>query len=143
MEFDETEEQQPGEQQVDIYSKWAILGFSLFFSPLAGGILLMLNLRSTGYKKEGNIVLIFSIAYFLLSRTLLGYLTKILSFPSQNLFIFVLILDIIGGGILAEYFYKKYFPDDEYEYKGILRPLIVLLLITIPISMLYLNMAPK
>lgn len=143
MEIDETDELQSQEPGVAIYSKWAILGFSIFFSPLVGGILLMLNLRSIGYKKEGNIILLFAIIYFFLSRILLGYLTKMLNFPNQNLVVFVLVLDIIGGGILAEYFFKKYFPDNDYEYKSILKPLIVLLLITIPISMLYLNMGSK
>lgn len=130
MRIQENEDQQPDEQAAAIYSKWTVLGFSIFFSPIAGAILLMLNLRSAGYKKEGNLVLLFSIAYQLLSSIIFTYIGK-------NLVNYTLISAIIGGGILAEYFFKKYFPEDNYEHKSIWRPLAVALLITIPLVMLY------
>jgi hypothetical protein len=143
MLIDETEEQQPDEQGVAIYSKSAVLWFAILFSPIAGGILLMLNLRSAGYKKEGYSVLFFSLAYYVLSRTLLGYLNQTLILSIRNLFICTLILDIIGGGILAEYFFKKHFPDNDYEHKSILKPLFILLLVIIPLSLMYMTMVHK
>jgi hypothetical protein len=132
MEMQETEEQQPNEQSAAIYSKWAILGFSIFFSPIAGAILLMINLRAAGYKKEGTMVLLFSIVYQLLSAYIFFYAGK-------NLKYYTLISAIIGGGILAEYFFKKYFPDNNYEYKSILKPLMVGLLVIILLVLLFQN----
>jgi Na+-driven multidrug efflux pump len=143
MEIQEKDELQPDEREVAIYSKSAVLWFSILFSPIAGGVLLMLNLRSVGNKREGNLIFLISIVYYFLSRILLGYFNKTFSFSNQNLFICTLILDIIGGGILAEYFFKKYFPHDDYEHKSILRPLMIIFLITIPLSILYLNVVHK
>ncbi|HTE00165.1 MAG TPA: hypothetical protein VK668_12815 [Mucilaginibacter sp.] len=132
MEMQETEEQQPNEQGEAIYSRWAILGFSIFFTPIAGAILLMINLRSAGYKKEGYLVLLFSIVY----QWAVGELFKYMSENGNNYAVYSLIPAVIGGGILAEYFFKKYFPENNYEYKSILKPVMVALLITIPLVIL-------
>ncbi len=137
MLIDETEEQQPDEQGVAIYSKWAVLGFSIFFSPLIGGILLMLNLRSTGYKKEGNMVLLFVIVYQFLQGISLSYVAKAMGIAPNDptilqkpkIVIYLSIVNIIGGGILVEYFFKKYFPYDDYEHKSIKKPLLIVFLI--------------
>lgn len=145
MENEESERDQPTENGVAIYSKTAILWFSIFFSPIVGGILLMLNLRSIGYKKEGSMVLYFSIAYRILSVVVLNYFVKMPQINVSNPdfhalikpFTYSLALDIIGGGILAEYFFKKYFPDNDYERKSIARPLIIVILIAIPLGLLF------
>ncbi len=144
MEIQETGGQQPEEQEVAIYSKLAILLFSLFFSPLVGGILLTLNLRSVGNKKAGNIVLLFAIAYLFLSNVVLSYTLQRLGIPANDpnilknpqVIVCSLILNIIGGGIIAEYFFKKYFPTDDYERKSIWKPLLITIIIVIPLSML-------
>lgn len=140
MEFHETEEQREVPTKA-IYSKIAIL-FSIIFSPLAGGILLMLNLRSAGYKKQGSLVLFFAIAYQLVSGILISTLFKNISIHanahaivSNTKFItYSLIVNIIGGGILAEYFFKKYFPDNNYERKSIWKPLIIIFLISVSLT---------
>src|ERR1700761_5815406 len=74
----QTEEQEhyPEEQGVAIYSKLAILLFSIFFDPIIGGVLLMLNLRSVGYKREGTGVLLFSIAFYFISSFLISYIAS-------------------------------------------------------------------
>jgi hypothetical protein len=136
MEFEEQEEQQPEERGVAIYSKWAVLGFSVFFSPLIGGILLALNLRSAGYKDKAILVVAFSIAYQLVAGILLNQ-------SGKDLGVLSLVSNIIGGGILAEFFYKKYFPDDDYEHKSIWKPLLIVLLITIPLAIVLRDMIPK
>jgi hypothetical protein len=138
------QEQQPEEKGVAIYSKLAIVLFSIFFAPLIGGILLMLNLRSVGYKKEGSIVLLFSIVYYFISSILINYIANVLRIPlieqamlqNPKIIVSMIIMNIIGGGILAEYFFKKYFPDDDYEHKSIWRALLITLLVLIPLSML-------
>ncbi len=144
MEIQEPNEQQPEEQGVAIYSKLAVLLFSIFFSPLVGGILLMLNLRSVGYKKQGTTVLLLAIAYQFLSSIALNYIANMMRIlpndpamlRNPQMIICVFILNLIGGGILAEYFFKKYFPHDDYEHKSIWRALIITILIGIPLSML-------
>lgn len=143
MEIQETDEQRPDEQQVAIYSKWAILGFSICFSPILGGILLMLNLRSVGLKKEGTSVLLFAIAYRVVSGILLSSIIKLPAnanslelLTNTRFMMYSLVGDIIGGGILAEYFFKKYFPADHYEYKSVIRPLLVMIILIITLGFL-------
>ena len=109
-----------------IYSKRAIWGFSFFFTSIFGGVLLMQNLRDIDRKKEANIVLLFSIVYTALTI----YIVNIPENPTSSL---SYLCNIIGGLILSEYFYKKYFPNDEpYEKKKIWKPLIISILISIP-----------
>ncbi|HEY4194470.1 MAG TPA: hypothetical protein VGM63_02985 [Mucilaginibacter sp.] len=144
MEMQETDGQQPEEQGIAIYSKVAILVFSIFFSPLIGGILLMLNLRSVGYKREGTRILLFALGYQLISSVVVNYVAQMMRFKpgdpamlkSPQVIVSVAILNIIGGGVLAEYFFKKYFPHDDYQHKSIWRALLITLIISIPLSML-------
>ena len=116
MDFQDTDERQPEQQQdIAIYSKWAILGFSILVSPLVGAILLMINLRSVGFKRQSISVLLFTIAYLFLASMLIGSVLKppanvtlIELAQNKTFIIYNLVAQIIGGGILAEYFYKKY-----------------------------------
>jgi hypothetical protein len=112
-------------ETVEIYSKRAILGFSIFFSPIFGGILLVSNLKKAGYKAGANVVLAFSIMY-----TLLSFI--IVTFVSPGTRMLNIFINVVGGLILSEYFFKNYFPDDDYYPKSIKKPLIISLLITIP-----------
>jgi len=51
------------EDGVEIYSKMAIRGFSIFFSTIFGGVLLFINLKNAGYKSAAYKVLAFAIGY--------------------------------------------------------------------------------
>jgi hypothetical protein len=143
MDLQENNEQQPEQQDIAIYSKWAILGFSVFVSPLVGAILLMINLRSVGFRRQATSVLLFTIAFLFLASMVIG---SVLKFPpnitltelahNKQFIIYNLIAQIIGGGILAEYFYKKYFPADTYKYKSVWRPLAIMVIITLTLSLL-------
>ena len=141
MDIQETDDQQNDGQGIAIYSKWAIAGFSVFFSPLFGGILLMLNLRSIGLKKEGTFVLLFTIGYLFLAGIVMSSFIK----PEQlhsisdlvknsQLLIYSKIPDVIGAAILTEYFFKKYFPVDNYGRKSIWIPLLIIILINFALS---------
>jgi len=143
MEMHETEDQQNEGPGIAIYSRWAIAGFSIFFSPLIGGILLMLNLRSVGLKKEGTGILLLTIAYQIIAGVVLGSFVKVPHIQTisdlaanRQFLIYSKISDIIGAGILAEYFFRRYFPGDKYERKGVLRPLFTVILILISLSIL-------
>jgi hypothetical protein len=76
MDLQETEEQ-PKKQETAIYSKWAILLFSILASPLVGGILLMINLRSAGYKRESIRVILFVIAYLFVAAMVIASVMKL------------------------------------------------------------------
>jgi len=144
MEFQDTDEQQPEQQQQDIaiYSKWAILGFSILVSPLVGAILLMINLRSIGFRRQATSILLFTIGYLFLASIIIS---GVLNLPpnitlaqlthNKPFIIYSLVAQIIGGGILAEYFYKKYFPADHYTYKSVWRPLVVMLIIMLALNL--------
>lgn len=144
MQIQEPEEQQPEERSIAIYSKATLLFFSIFFSPLVGSVLLMLNLRSAGYKRQGTMIVLFGIAWQFLSGLVVNYAANALGFPKNDpqmfkhpqIVVLLLILNIIGGGILAEYFFKKYFPFDDYEHKSIWKALLITLVVCIPLSML-------
>lgn len=112
------------EENMKIYSKKTIWGFSIFFSAIFGGVLLMQNLKDVGRKKEGNIILILSIIYTAITI----YIVNIPEPPKSSL---TYLCNMVGGLILTEYFYKKYFPSTkEYEKKKIWKPLIISILIT-------------
>jgi len=143
MDFKDTDEQHPEQQDITIYSKWTILAFSIFFSPLIGSILLMINLRSVGFKRQATGILLFSIGYQFVAAMVIGSIMKLPAnvnsmalLQNKQFIIYSLVVQIIGGGILVEYFYKKYFPADNYKYKTVWRPLAVILIITLTISLL-------
>ena len=109
-----------------IYSGTAIRAFSVIFTSIFGGVLLMQNLKDIGKKKEANYVLLGSMLYTAASII-------ITNIPAKPITALTLICNITGGYILSEYYYKKYFPNyNLYEKKKIWKPLIISILITIP-----------
>lgn len=113
-----------------IYSKRAIWGFSFFFKPLFGGILLMQNLKDITKKKEANLVLIVSVLMTALA------VAFIMVFDITNKYI-SFALNGACAAFLTEFFYKKYFPDEvDYEKKKIWKPLIIGILICVAIVFL-------
>ena len=108
-----------------IYSKKAIWGFSFFFTPVFGGILLVQNLKDIGKKKEANIVLLISI----LITVLIISIIAVFDVKGSSM---TFLCNIAGGAIISEYFYKKYFPDEiDYEKKKIWKPLIIGIIICV------------
>ena len=109
------------------YSKKAILGFSIFFSSIFGGILLMKNLKEIGMKKEAKTVLNTSIILTVLPFLLAWLMEKEVS-------TYTLLANIIGGLVLSEFYFGLYIPKEQiFESKKIWKPLLISLLITIPI----------
>jgi Mg/Co/Ni transporter MgtE len=101
MENEYTEEPDENQdEQVEIYSKWPIRLFSLFFSPIFGGVLLIINLRKAGYKQAIASVLLFSIGYTFITAMLLSSL-------GITGGLIPIIFNLMGGMILSDYFYKK------------------------------------
>ncbi|MDR3022821.1 hypothetical protein [Chryseobacterium sp.] len=102
-----------------IYSKKAILGFSIFLSTLFGGILLYQNLVEVNKKKEAYTVLAISV--------LLTIITIIIvNIPDNPKSSLAYLCGLGGGCLLSYYFMPKYFPDEEkYPQKAIWKPLII------------------
>ena len=72
MEFDENKDEEienkySEDDYVDIYSKKAIFWFCIFFDVVFGGVLLIINLITAGYKKAATQVLFFSVFYYILT----------------------------------------------------------------------------
>ena len=148
MEFEENEpvEEQEGEA-VEIYSKKAIFWFAFLLGPMFGSILLMLNLREVGYKRAANIILLFTILFdcvseiglFLyvkyshidilaLQKKMMNYKPGDASFlDEKTIFLPILALALRLGGALfiSQYFFKKYFPEDDYYAKSISNVLFI------------------
>lgn len=128
--------------QTAIYSKWAILGFSIFASPLFGSILLMLNLRWTGRKAIGYMVLLFGFAFNFVATIAAGFLIpkpkgttgmqQMLSNPKA--IAYTMAFYVLGGAILTEFFFKQYFPEKDYKRRSIMAPLLVLILLSLLLS---------
>ena len=106
-----------------LYSKQALLGFTVFFSTIFGVVLLMSNLKIMKKSKERIQVLLFGISFVFLNIFLIDFLPK-------N-FLTTLIINFIGYLILAEYFWNKSLGKElRYKKKPIAKPLIISLLIT-------------
>lgn len=126
-EFVEQEAEQEG--AVEIYSRNAILGFSIFFSTIFGGALLVINLFKAGLRKAGWIVIAFSIIYYLLGI----FVVKGLSLKGSVPLLLPIVFNIGGGFILSNYFFPKYFPDDDYYPRSIWGALMVSLIISLAV----------
>jgi heme/copper-type cytochrome/quinol oxidase subunit 4 len=109
------------------YSKKAILGFSIFFSSIFGGILLIQNLKEIGMKKEAKTVLNTSVILTVLPFLLAWLMEKEVS-------TYTFLVNIIGGLVLSEFYFGLYIPKEQiFESKKIWKPLLISLLIIIPI----------
>tara|TARA_B110000091_G_scaffold152998_1_gene162822 strand:+ start:1006 stop:1620 length:615 start_codon:yes stop_codon:yes gene_type:complete len=105
-----------------LYSKKAVQGFTIFFGPLFGAVLLMFNLKAVNKPKARMQVLFFGIGYTVLSFVGLNYLPKT--------FFITLIFNLIGYAVLVEYFWSQNLGKEvQYTTKEITKPLIISLLI--------------
>lgn len=113
------------ENTAKIYSKKAILGFSAFFAPVFGGVLLRQNLVEDNRKKEANVVLLASIAFTVLTFLIVSVIERPAGLATY-------LINMGWGSILTEYFFKKYFPNDNYQHKKIWKALLISIAIIIP-----------
>ena len=150
MEFDEDKIEETGGDYVEIYSRRAIFWFAVF-SPLYAGILLIINLWVAGYKWAISQVILF----LLLRNVLLLFIVRALNIkpdlealrklasggaqvtsfsqimPFFQLFCLTLFFNILAGIVLTRYFFKKYFPDDDYYPRSVLWPVLIYILLTL------------
>jgi hypothetical protein len=121
-------EEQPGDDfekvlLIPLYSSKAIKGFSIIFSPIAGGIMTSQNLKDIGQPLAASNALLGSIVYTI-AVILFGYLTAL---PSP-----VGVSFLVGYlGAFGLEFYFSYFVKHRGEFpaKSIIKPLIISLII--------------
>tara|TARA_B110000503_G_C7081923_1_gene385549 strand:- start:215 stop:802 length:588 start_codon:yes stop_codon:yes gene_type:complete len=117
-----------------LYSKKAIQGFTIFFSPIFGAVLLMSNLKAVNKLKARSQVLVFGIGYTLLSVVILDYLPK-------N-FLITLVFNLIGYVILTEFFWNNNLGKElQHTKKQIKKPLIISILILL--GLVFLQFLPQ
>jgi hypothetical protein len=158
MEFEENSEiEEQDDEGVEIYSKKAVFWFSFLLGPIFGSVLLILNLREAGYKKAVSVVLLFTILIDILSQVVIFFYIKynhidlvaiqqkMANYKSGDaypfdqkyvLMIFIaLAIRLTGALIISQYFFKKYFPENDYYPKSIstILPLCLLVCIVLQI----------
>ena len=117
-----------------LYSKKAIQGFTIFFTTIFGAVLLMHNLKEMNKLKARNQVLIFGIAFTILSAMLLNYLPK--------MFLTTLLFNLIGYAVLIEFFWKNNIDKElEFTKKEVWKPLTISIIIIL--SLLFLQLLPQ
>lgn len=109
-----------------LYSQTAILAFTIFFSPLFGGVLLAMNASRMKSKTVWQVV-VFSVVLSVIS----GFISWILM-PGS--FVGILV-PVACGLILSELAWNRFIGKGvPYLHRRILWPLIIALAITLPIG---------
>jgi len=106
------------------YSPAAVLGFSIFLSPLLGALLLSYNLKKANKKNQAIYVILLGILFFAIGIVLLatGNMTRVTSIA----------IGVIPALIFIELFWKKHLGyQAEYKRKPIWKALIIVLAITV------------
>ena len=124
----------PGEdanfaEENPIYSRFAIMFFAFFFSPVFGGVLLRQNLVEDRRLREGHIVIGVSIGFTVLAMII----SMVTGKPSSSV---VMPVNVGGAVVLGEYFFRKYFPEGRSEYKRLWKPFLISVLISLPFIIL-------
>ncbi|MBL7683456.1 MAG: hypothetical protein JNK00_08840 [Flavipsychrobacter sp.] len=104
------------------YSKLAIYLFSVFFTMLAGTLLLRRNLIIAKEKKASNQVLLFGIAYTITFLTIMIYVSEIVKSTSSLAVAF----NGFGAFLLERLFWNKYLGAQiKHRTKPVWKPLLI------------------
>lgn len=125
---EEQEEQHPKASVLPVlYSQTTILAFSLFFSTLAGGILLAIN--ASRISKKGILPIILFSVLFTVAQSIATYKVN----DPNN--ILLIAIPISGAFILSQFFWNRFFGKNiQYQKRSVLVPLIIVLIIFIPMA---------
>lgn len=134
MNFEENDNLPDNEEDyVEIYSKKAIFWFSVF-SPLYAAILLVINLWVAGFKAAVYQVVAFILLWAFATYWVENQLEQVLNVNLNNpaispgiiyLNLVSVAMNVVCGIILTRFFFKKYFPDDDYYPRNIQTPLFI------------------
>ena len=108
----------------EYYSPAAVLGFSIFFSVIFGGILMFSNLRKAGKKNEAVAVIVMSLCIMLISAFLV-HVYKVNQLVG-------LLTNTVGAVILIEYFWKKHLGyQTKFKRKSLTNAILISLGVSI------------
>ena len=126
-------EEENSEQNLpQLYSKTLILIFAILFSTIFAAILLMMNLRELGKKKEAVWVMLFAIGYL--------FATAIVMQAFSLSPVMTVIANVIGAAILNEFFWNKFIGSDfSFEKKSWIKPTLISVGIALLFSFLLLG----
>lgn len=117
------------------YSPAAILGFSIFFSVIFGGILMYANLRKAGKKTEATTAILISLGIMFLSAF-------IAHTYQMNQWI-VLLANVSGALILIEYFWKKHLGyQTKFKRKSLTRAILISVGVTLVLAVVFIYFFP-
>lgn len=109
----------------ELYSKRVIATFSILFSTIFASVILMSNLRETGNRKGVLQVLVFGFSYTLITLLLPQFIQMTTSLT--------IVANVLGAGILNEYFWNKFLGKEiEFQKKSWKKPAIISLLVCLP-----------
>lgn len=108
-------------KEARLFSKLAIVLFSIFGSTLFGAVLFSDNLRQIGLGKKSFSPIVFALVYnFLVSRIIQQFQVPIAIFP----------LNFVGGVVLAFVFWKELIGEEEdFKTRPVWGPLMVIVLL--------------
>lgn len=125
----------PDQERPRFYTPGAIFGFSIFFSLIFGAALLAINIRQTGNRKGGWVVIAFSLLYMLVEVVVLWQIKR-----SSGM---SLAFNLVGALILNYYFWPKYIGTQlDYEPKPIWRALFISILVVLPLLIILMLFPP-
>lgn len=108
-------------KEARLFSKLAIILFSIFGSSLFGAVLFSDNLRQLGLGKKSYSPIVFALVYnFLVSRIIQQFEIPIAIFP----------LNFLGGVVLAFVLWKELIGEEEdFKTRPVWGPLTVIVLL--------------
>ncbi|WP_010520379.1 hypothetical protein [Aquimarina agarivorans] len=113
-----------------LYSPTAVLGFTILFSVIFGGILMFLNLRTLNKKSTALKVLFATIGFMLIGGL-------VAQWSEMNQWV-IMLVNVIGGIVLIEFFWKKYIGNtSNFNRKSILKPAVISLLVSFLVTYLF------
>lgn len=98
-----------------LYSQVAVIGFTLIFSVIAGGILMNANLKQLGNEVGRKTIILFTFAFVALEIFVMFLVS-----PALNL-----VFNIVASAILGLVFWAKYIGNINYQSKSIVKPLLI------------------
>ena len=110
----------------ELHSKKVVMVFCAIFSTIFGAVLMMFNMKQTNNKAGRIQVLVFGIAYSILTMIAVNQLET-----RANI---ALLLNLAGGGILTTYFWNKFIGKDfKHRKRSWVKPAIISVCIAIPL----------
>lgn len=128
-----------GSTQAEVLPEWyspaAILGFSIFFSVIFGGVLMYANLRKVGKKAEAATAILISLGIMFISAF-------VAHSYQMNQWI-VLLANVSGALILIEYFWKKHLGyQTKFKRKPLTKAILISVGITLCLAMVFVYFFP-